>query len=423
MKLFRARILFGIMSASLAFTACSDTESDEPPVGGDECVEDDPREECQEEVPVDDSRCGNGIVEFFEECDDGNEDPLDGCHECRFWEPASGEPLELADPGDWSWHDIAGAICRDGSDAGLSVNVGADPNKVLFFFEGGGACFDVFNCMANPSNISSNRRSPGPHGIFDRNNDRNPYKEWTYVYLPYCSGDVFAGNSTEVVLNGLNLPQQYVGDNNMSLFLDRLVPSLPDAVEHVSVLGVSAGGISAVVNTKRLAREFPDARVTLLDDGGPPLTSNVVTNCLQSWWNELWNLETTVLADCGSACKTSDDLLFPVAKDIATYNERVNFGLFSYKEDKVVRLLFTFGLDNCAMMPFPLMTAQMHADGLDEFRELMSAASPRFATYYAPGDAHTCIHGGCFYDTEVDGVGLPEWTAKLLNFEHTHVGE
>lgn len=399
LHLLRARLAFGLLGASLAFAACDDSPSGP-------------------EAPA----CGNGIIEFYEECDDGNMDPNDGCHQCRVWSPATGTPFTLGATNAWTWYPVDDAICRDGSPSGLSISVGADPTKVLFFFEGGGACFEGFNCNANPFNVTEGRRFPGEAGIFERNNDRNPYKDWTWVYLPYCTGDVFAGRTRNVEIKGVKGTQQFVGDFNMRLFLDRLVPTLTD-VEHVSVSGISAGGMSAVVNAKRIAREFPAARVTVLDDGGPPLSTNVVPICLQSWWNELWELDKTALADCGAACPDEGDLLFPVTKDLVSSNENLDFGLFSFREDATVRLLFSFGLRNCRMLPVPLMSAQTLATGLAEFRDTMTTLSPRVATYYAPGAGHVCITGGCFYSMEVDGVGLPEWTAKLLRREFQQVGE
>lgn len=366
--------------------------------------------------------CGNGIVEHYEECDDGNDDPNDGCHQCRLWEPPSGEPFTLASEGTWEWYPVDDAICRDGSPAGLAINVGADLSKVMVFFEGGGACFEALNCAANPYNITEGRRFPPSSGIFDRHNERNPYRDWTFVHLPYCTGDVFAGRTRNVVVKHLAGEQQFVGDFNMRLFLDRLVPTLPD-VKKLSLVGISAGGMSAVVNTKRLAREFPDAEVTVLDDGGPPLSTKVVPACLQEWWTELWELDQSVLADCGAGCPTSGELLLPLTKDLVKTNEKIDFGLFSFRQDATVRLLFSFGQNNCGMLPIPFLSGETLEAGLIEFREEMRALNDRTATYFAPGESHVCVTSNCFYTTYVDGVGLAEWTGDLLDRKTSHVGD
>lgn len=401
--MMRFSYLSFIFLASLFLTACDD----------------DPTVDVEE-----DAYCGNGIVEYYEECDDGNDDPLDGCHQCRLWSPPSGEPLEVGEVGEWTWFPFEDSVCRDGSSAGFSMRLGTDPSKVMMFFEGGGACFEAMNCAANPKNVPDHARFPGGGGIFHQEDERNPYSDWTWVYFPYCSGDVFVGNTSNVAIKHLDGVQQFLGDANMRLFLDRLVPTIgPETVDELSVVGISAGGIAAVVNTKRLAREFPNAHVTVLDDGGPPLKTDVVSSCMQSWWHELWELEKSVLADCGAGCKEEGDLLFPVTEDLLASNEKLHFGLFSFRHDAVVRLLFSFGQNNCRMVPWPLMRDTVLENGLFDFRDSLESYNERFGTFYAPGSGHVCVLSDCLFNTNVDGVFLYEWIQDLLAREGTHVGQ
>lgn len=431
----RPILLFGL--CSIAWMACGDNKVDPCPDDDPECVNAPECENgltpdgdtCDDDCADDDtacqtiSVCGDGVVQGFEECDDGNDDPFDGCHECRLWEPATGEKLDLPATNEWTYYPIEGALCRDGSQAGFSVSPGADLTKLVFFYEGGGACFEGFNCAANPPNIPEGAQHPGPIGIFDRNQERNPFKDWTIVYLPYCSGDVFVGDAPHAdIFNGPK-DQQFVGYNNMGLYLNRLVPTFgAENVKHVVSTGISAGGLSSVVTAKRLAREFYEARVTVLDDGGPTLSTNVVTACLQEHWRDLYHLEKTVLPDCGAACEKDSNFLENIARDLVISNDRIDFALFSFIHDGTVRLLFTFGQDDCSMMPFYFIEEDVFEKGLLDFRESLKEASDRTATYYAPSDAHTCIQHGCFYNMSVDGVGLPEWTEQVLNGQYTHVG-
>lgn len=366
--------------------------------------------------------CGNGVVEHFEECDDGNDDPLDGCHQCRLWTPPSGEPLALQRDATWQWFPIEGAICRDGSQAGFSVNAVEGATDLMVFFEGGGACFEAMNCAANPPSISVTGRWPGAVGMFNREQASNPFKDWNLVYLPYCTGDVFSGSTTNVVIEHVRGEQQFVGDTNMRLFLDRLVPTFHDT-KRLAITGISAGGMSALANTQRLSRAFGDAEVTLIDDGGPPLTQTYLPACLQSWWNELWNLDKSVIADCGAGCTSADNFLMDVSQQLVRADETRIHGLFSFKEDAVVRLLYSFGAKDCAMKPIPYMKASELSSGLDEFRAIMRAQSDRFGTYYAPGTAHTCIQTDCLYGMNVDGVALTTWIQDLIDRRVAHVGE
>lgn len=417
--LFRALLIFALFSFT---SACDDKTNDGP--------DDEIADEHSLWSPPN-GECGDGIVEGWEECDDGDDMPNANCYECRLRAPTDGDPLALAeDINRWEYYALDGLTCRDGSPSGFSISPGSDQGKLLFYFEGGGACFEAFNCGANPPNIPEGSQFPWPGGIFDRNHPENPFKEWTIVYLPYCSGDVFAGSATDVTIEQVTDKQQFVGDENMQRILHRVVPTFPDAT-HIVSAGISAGGLAAVINAKRLARAFPDAQVTVFDDGGPPLSTNVVTECLQQHWTEVYNLKQTVLRDCGWNCRKDNDLLLPIAQDLVTSNDRIDLGLFSFRQDSTVRLLFTFGLQECAMAFLPLMPASMLENGLFEFRDLMmetGAESPdqraqRTATFYAPGKSHVCISSECFYDTEVDGVKLTDWTQDLLDRSFSHVGQ
>lgn len=435
-----------VIAAFASFTsACSDdTKTVEPPCDENDtsCEETPPDDVCEDDDPTcqgppeDDhplwgdaqGECGNGIVEGWEECDEGDQMPTSNCYACRLQVPRDGEPLALPSTNAWEYYEIEGAVCRDGSQAGFSVSPGVDTSKLLFFFEGGGACFEAMNCAANPPSVGG--QTPGPWGIFDRTRSENPFQDWTFVYLPYCSGDVFAGNATGVNIKNGPQDQKFVGDKNMHLFLERIIPTFTE-VEHVVSTGISAGGLASVVNAKRLARAFPDApRVTVLDDGGPPLSTEVVSSCMQQRWNDIYNLQETVLRDCGWNCKKSNDLLLPVTQDLLTSNDRIDFGLFSFLHDSTVRLLFTFGMNNCQWLPIPYMKPAVLEDGLQEFRAVMQKTGEesndqtalRTATYYAPGTDHVCITHDCFYNTVVDGVSLPEWTRQLLDQSFTHVG-
>lgn len=393
------RAIAAVLAAAALFVGCSDDASNTP-----------------------ESLCGNGAIEFFEECDDGNSDPLDGCHQCRLWTPPSGETLALERDGTWQWFPIEGAKCRDGSQAGFSVNAVEGAKDLMVYFEGGGACFEVLNCTQNPASIPEGSRWPGPVGMFNRGQETNPFKDWNIVYLPYCTGDVFSGSTTNVVVDKVPGVQQFVGDTNMRLFVDRLVPTFSDT-ERLAITGISAGGMSAVANTQRLSRAFGEAEVTLIDDGGPPLSQTYLPACLQSWWNELWALDQSVLADCGAGCSTSENFLMDVTTQLVRSDPSRVHGLFSYKGDSVVRLLYSFGANNCRMLPVPYMKEEALAAGLDEFRQIVRDQSDRFGTYYAPGTAHTCIQSDCLYGMEVDGVKLTTWMQDLIDRRVSHVGQ
>lgn len=363
--------------------------------------------------------CGNGIVEGYEECDDGNDDPYDGCHECRFWEPPSGDPIEVSEPLTWEWVEVEGARCRDGSPAGFSVNMSPGATRVVVYLEGGGACYESITCSTNPSNITEGGRAPGSGGLWDREDERNPVRDWHMVYVPYCTGDVFAGTAEDATVEGEPEPQQFVGYTNMGLFLDRIVPTFADA-EQVLLTGVSAGGFGSAANAKRVQRDFQDVPVTLLDDSGPPMSNEFITPCLQAQWRDLWGFEGSVLADCGAECE-DDDYVIDMTAHLLRHAPDREGGLFSHRQDGVIRLFYGFGENDCNPL-LPLMDASTFEAGLADFRAFIQEQADNFGTFYVEGEAHTCISGSCFYETEAEGLTLAEWTRDLLDGAPAHVG-
>ena len=194
----------------------------------------------------------------------------------------------------WTWFDIPGAFCRDGSPAGFGLNLDPASRKTVFFLEGGGACFDAVTCAGNPANITSKSMSGG---IFDRTIAANPVAEWNQVYVPYCTGDVHSGNNPDGTVAGVGR-QRFVGYANTRIFLETLAATFPDTAR-LLVTGASAGGFGAAANYGQAVRIFPSIPVNLVDDAGPLMRQPPLARCLQETWKTLWKLEADLLDVAG----------------------------------------------------------------------------------------------------------------------------
>jgi hypothetical protein len=188
-----------------------------------------------------------------------------------------GQPLATP-AGQWTWVPFDNAFCADGSPTGIGVNLSATPGaRPLIYLEGGGACWNEITCytlmtaayfttgygasdFASESSDTTYLALPG--GFFDRTAAANPFKDYSYIYVPYCTGDVFAGNN--VVQYGSNMAH-YVGFANVTAFLDRIVPTFPSA-DRVILAGSSAGGLGAAYNWWQTQQAFGNIRVDLIDD-------------------------------------------------------------------------------------------------------------------------------------------------------------
>jgi len=362
--------------------------------------------------------CGNGAMDPGEECDDGNTEPFDGCQpDCTIWEEATGEPLAVDAPLTWQFFEIEGAQCRDGSPAGFAVSLNPDSDSVFIFLEGGGACF---NAQCDRITTDTDYRGGPTAGIFDRDNPENPVGDWSMVYVPYCTGDVHAGNNPGAMIEGVSRPQNFVGYANMGLFAERLVPTFRDR-RRVLLTGVSAGGFGAAANYQQVSDMFGPVPVMLLDDSGPPMSSEVVAPCLQQQWREAWNLDDTVLADCGDDCPDPNDWILDYAVHLMRRYPDRPAGLFSTTGDFVIRSFYGYGNNDCRPGLFANVPESEFRAGLEGFRAASEMEGGVFRTFYTPGSGHTCISGGCFYDSMSDAVPA-QWLGQLLEGTAPNVG-
>ena len=317
----------------------------------------------------------------------------------------SGLPIQAPDR-QWTWVDFPGAHCRDGSGTGIGVNWIASSKKLAIFLDGGGACFNAQTCAMNPAKRGSMFNGSG---IFDRSNAQSPLTDWNLVFVPYCTGDLHAGNNPQGSVPGVG-PQQFVGYANLELFLDRLVPTFPDATQ-ILLTGVSSGGLGVISNASHVARRFPSSNVVALDDSGPPTSTAALPACFQRLMRQLWNLDATALADCGGDCAKQDDFMLDLALHFVRGRNHVTGILNSY-DDATDIAWYNYGAAACPV-PASTLTPPTFEAALLDLRRTGGSAAGQFATYYVPATSHTWI-GGPFYSTTVNGTRLSDWTRNLL---------
>ncbi len=334
-----------------------------------------------------------------------------------------GDPLPPNPPGSWMWVEIPGSKCRHDSDTGIGVRYGTSDDLVIFF-EGGGACFNVATCLLNegfssfgPLQFDAWKLGIGQGGIFDLDADDNPVADWNFIYVPYCTGDVHAGDKDNAGVPGVIGAQQFVGYRNVANALEQIVPTFATA-SHVVVTGQSAGGFGAAFNYDRIAEAWPKAKVTLLDDSGPPFADMYLAPCLQATWRNLWNLNDTIPADCDACFGGDGGGISNLAPYLAEKFPDQHFGLISSLRDTVIRTFFGYGLNNCAG---GIYTGPMFEAGLDDLRTDVLGDDPSWASFLISGSSHTFIAGPSYYNTTVNGTRMVEWLADLLTGNTTHI--
>jgi hypothetical protein len=318
----------------------------------------------------------------------------------------------------WTWIDFPDSRCRDGSSTGLAVNLNPASSNVMVFLDQGGACFNQLTCELNASSYRAATFGAGQNlGIFNRVDPDNPVRDWSFVFIPYCSGDVHSGSQPNGVIPGVGA-QQFLGYRNLDLFFSRIVPTFPDA-KQVLVAGSSAGGFGVLLNADRMARWFAPIPVTILSDSGPPMPASVVEPCLQQTWRDLWGFDQGVLPDCGGDCPYTNDYMLDQVLHFGWRYPSYRGGIISSTRDLTIDLFFSFGWNNCTAGTIP--PAAFEA-GLGDVRSQLQQMGSPFGTYYLPDTHHIWLMDDASYAASVNGVSLKGWLADLLGGTVRHVG-
>jgi len=319
----------------------------------------------------------------------------------------------------WEYVGFPDAFCRDGSQAGISISKSGSSKNLMIYLEGGGACFDALTCLGNPSNVSTNSLQPSA-GLFARDRDENPVKDWNFVYVPYCTGDNHTGTNENGMVDGQ--PQKFVGYKNITVFLKHLKEQFPDA-ERVFLTGVSGGGFGAAGNVPQVTRTWPNAKGNMIDDSGPAMSSKYIVPCLQQKWNELWGLDQSIIKECGADCPKADDFVLDYSLFLAAKYSEQTSGLIETTEDVIIRGFYGVGTNECtgSIVGTPV-PPEVFKEGLLDFREQVKAY-PNFGTYFPAGNQHTWLGTDSLYTAEVSGVRMIDWVKDIItDTKAAHVG-
>ena len=310
-------------------------------------------------------------------------------------------------PNTWTWIPVDGAICRDGSPTGIGVSLGTETDKLMIYLEGGGACFNALTCNMNPakygkSDFTTGFVGPGAShastGIFNRGFAANPVKNWNFVYVPYCTGDVHAGNHPDQTVTNVSGKQQFVGYVNVQKDLSRIVPSFPSLTK-VLLTGVSAGGFGAASDYVLVAKAFGAVPVYDLDDSGPPMPDPYNAKCLLTEQVNLWGFDKTLLKDCGTDCSDLGSFPLDFSKHVGKTYPNVPFGLIESTDDGTITQFFGFAANNCTATVPTAVSAATFTAGLTAVQSAL-ASFPNFGSFIFTGTQHTSLGGDSTFQSD-----------------------
>lgn len=331
-------------------------------------------------------------------------------------------PPELPPPAA-VWANIAGGgttDCSLGTPFNFWVRAG-DSTRVAVILKGGGACWTGTNCdvlgqSSFDSRVDSTDNPTGKPGILDLTDTRNPLRDFTLVFVPYCTGDLQLGART-VTYTAPSTSRGGVrtyaihhnGGANVDAVLDWIVKHVRDP-RTVVVVGSSGGAPSTPLIAATLAGRYPRARVVQLGDAGGGYRAPEIPSVLASW-----GATTRLRSDPAYRSVDSASLNFPVLyTEAARVAPRVTFAQYDNAEDRTqLAFLAQLGLQNVSLAP---LIAANRAD--------IRRTVPALRSYTAPGSDHTILLRPTLYTLVVDGVPVRDWLAALVAGEPVqNVGE
>jgi hypothetical protein len=316
----------------------------------------------------------------------------------------------------WTWVPIAGAVCNDNSPTGIGMEVGpgASPN-VLVFLDGGGACWDYYTCWLlrtatsgpfGQAQFEARIRSARPGSIFDREAPGNPFKDFTFVFIPYCTGDVHSGDTSQTYAQD-KPPWYHHGRVNVSKAFQFLVADLA-APSKVVVSGASAGGFGSLLAFTKAKAAWPAAKAYLVDDSGPPL-ANIPAGTVAAWV-AMWDLGTAVADVCGVACAGDPPTLAPIIPALAKAYPNDRFALLSSTQDATIRAFFG------DVTTFTAMDPVVFENSLRALATAIKDDAPPGETYafVVTGTSHTMLGSPAAFRAP-DGRSLFDWLGQQVN--------
>lgn len=274
----------------------------------------------------------------------------------------------------WQWRDVPGAVCGNGDATGFAVNLQPNSRDLMVYFEGGGDCDSFVTCdiLHSAAHVtdgynqatfnSSDELGHLQNGlaITNRNDTANPFRAMNYAYVPYCTGDLHAGNNT-VQYDPDPRDVHHVGAVNAALYLGQLATLVPDP-QRVFMVGSSAGGFGAIFNLPRANATWSTAQLYGIDDSGIAFAGNSAPSS--------WNV--TIPGDCNCSDDFSKLLTYT-----ANQYPQAHLALTSYSFDDV-------------LPEFEKTSPGDWHDQLEQFRSRADHVS-NLRYFYAQGTGHETL--------------------------------
>jgi hypothetical protein len=332
--------------------------------------------------------------------------------------------VEISDH-DWRIVPMHGQTsCSDGSPYSIFIKKGNSANLIIHF-SGGGACWDNITCAA-PITLASvfdgdSRQLKSFYfpnvtkfipailtGLLDNAAESNPFKDWNVVFIPYCTGDLHIGNTTNSYsIDGRQFEIRHNGRNNSLEALQWVFDNF-DNPGKVLVSGESAGAYGSAFWAPHVAAHYESNKIYQLSDG-----SLLASNRWKEIMDTVWKAESESYLKFKIGKDIFEDALLQQPDEL---NDRIKH-LHSNTVYDAVLTKFSAALNHT-----PTGTNEFIDDWSLNMRGSMKRlVESRLDYHYFLSDCkydskgHTTPHtlaGFDYYNCPTDQISFPEWLKK-----------
>jgi len=236
------------------------------------------------------------------------------------WIPKLPEDLpEKPEKNTWYHYAPEGCICSNGDEYYGSLKIGTE-NNLIICFSGGGVAIDDFSA-ARPNTYAEIEGEPtfyfktsfiigdlgGHEGIGNKDIEKNPFRNWSYIFIPYATGDFHCGNSDHKYKDtgkGEGIIH-YNGYKNTCAMVKKIAELIPNP-DKLLITGFSAGAFGTGLMSDTVIDFFPKCEdITIFPDSGYIYCKN---------WRDIlinqWNAPEKIYGHVYSEDVTADNLIF-----------------------------------------------------------------------------------------------------------------
>jgi len=314
--------------------------------------------------------------------------------------------------------------CLDGSEYAFAV-VPGDADKLLYYFEGGGACWQangavghqvVLKCLDSlESGIAKTQIGVGMQKKFPG----NPFANYTLVEPIYCSGDAFMGDTT-LKSGDKTLTQK--GYANGRAVMDWAKANFPEELTSFVLMGFSAGSLGTMAWSKTLLREFRYKRARVIFDSYAGIFPDETEGPTIKMWGAC---QTPIIPrDLEVKCMAHEVTIQDELMEAMRLNPTVTFASIQSKVDHA-QLFFYRGLaQSWGMMEDMMITGPLFYAKTNAVFEEFLKRFPNYRLYLVNGDQHCFTSEPYFSTASTAGKESPppkgrptlvKWASQLLS--------